>query len=145
MWKWILSFFAALFLLGSPGCAKALKSLAGDTVTQTMQNTSNTILEIVKEQGVLKDAALAVDGQAINPGIRIENGLMWVTVVRTEGVSGQMSTAANLDATRLPRGVLDSIIDNCQRTTRTPEEFAACMKVLTEFNRSPAGGNSAGG
>jgi hypothetical protein len=89
---------------------------------------------------VLREWATSVDGHVIDPGLETFARVELTTGIRMAGVTGSVNATANGDATRLPAGMRESLINQLDGPISDAQRTA--ILTILGWNRTPAGGTS---
>ena len=112
--------------LGLPGCGLP-KGI--NTIPEQLGKALEGLTSMVKDQGVLENFTTDAEGNFVNPGVETYAGVIIVSGVRLQGVSGQIAAKGSGTGTMLPPELRASLIRQLDGPI-SDEQRAAILEIL---------------
>ncbi|MBX3396522.1 MAG: hypothetical protein KF841_14265 [Phycisphaerae bacterium] len=129
-------------MLAGTGCAgeQATITDAVTSVTTMATKTTDTILAKIHDEGVLEQWATQMSGNLHDPSLVIESGPVWRTRIGFDGANARIDAEAAGDATRLPAGVRESILEAMKGMDSSDPRYQQLLNLIAQDRKEKTGG-----
>lgn len=136
MWKWIAGLLAALFAIGAIGGCSALNPQG--QITDMQKAIIAQAVAALDSNGITQ---AQMSGQVLNPGVRVEVGIVYYGTARFDGVSGQVMSATQGQTGALNQDVLTVLRGSQLSDQQWREALVTYLEQQRAAAAAPKGGD----